>query len=126
QIVVNHLGKPPAAREEWRRWRAAMAAIAERPNTTVKLSGLHLEGVPITPTALRPSVEAVVDLFGPDRLMYGGDWPMTRLFDGYQHTFDVTARLISELDDAGQRAVWGGTADRVYGLDAQSGGHLER
>lgn len=58
----------------------------------------------------------VLDAFGPDRMMYGGDWPMTRLNDDYVRTFEVLAELIGTLSPAEAQAVWSGTAARTYRL----------
>lgn len=115
-IVVDHLAKPPADPDEWARWARAMRAAAEQPNTVTKVSGLHLEGIDYTAAALRPSFEVALEAFGPDRMMYGGDWPMTRLNAGYVRTFEVLAQLIGPLSPAEAQAVWSGTAARTYRL----------
>lgn len=78
-IVIDHLAKPPADPDVWQEWAAAMRRAAERPNTVTKLSGLHLEGIPYTAEALRPSFDVALEAFGPGRIMFGGDWPMTAL-----------------------------------------------
>lgn len=115
-IVVDHLAKPPADPAAWHEWADCLRAIAAHPNTVTKLSGLHLDGIPYTAEALRPSFEVALEAFGPSRMMYGGDWPMTRLHGGYVATFDVLAELIGTLtnEEAGQ--VWAGTAQRTYRL----------
>ena len=115
-IVIDHLAKPPADPQAWDQWARTIRDSAACPNTVVKLSGLHLEGIPYTAAALWPSFEVALEAFGPDRMMYGGDWPMSRLSDGYVPTFEVLAELIGTLSTAESEAVWSGTAVRTYGL----------
>ena len=116
RLVVDHLGKPPADPGAWPRWRAALAAVAGRPTTTAKVSGLHVPGRPPTVAGVRPAWETALELFGPDRLMWGSDWPMTVTSGGYPVAWEVAGRLVQELSPHEQAAVLGGTACRVYGL----------
>ena len=119
-VVVDHLGKPPPAGPEQDAWREVLAAVAARPNTVAKVSGLQAPGCPFTVEALRPAWETGLELFGPDRLMWGSDWPMTLLTEGYADTWRVLSALIGELSPAEQRLLLGGTARRVYRLDGRN------
>lgn len=116
RIVLDHLGKPPRGdREGFPAWRAGIAALARHPNAVAKVSGLQLPGQPLTATALRPAWETALEHFGPHRLMYGGDWPMTVPHGGYQPTWRVLRELIAELSHAERARVLHGTAAAVYG-----------
>lgn len=115
-VVIDHLAKPPADPDAWQAWARVMRDAAARPNTVVKVSGLHLDGLPYTAEALRPSFELVLEAFGPSRMMYGGDWPMTRLNDDYVRTFEVLAELIDALSADEAAEIWSGTAVRTYHL----------
>lgn len=115
-IVVDHLGKPPFAPDEWDRWRATLAAVAARPGTTAKVSGLQVAGHAPTVEQVRPAWETALELFGPDRLLWGSDWPMTVTSGGYARTWQVLSSLVQELSADEQDDVLGGTAVRVYGL----------
>ncbi|MGW4587714.1 amidohydrolase family protein [Amycolatopsis thermoflava] len=114
-IVVDHLGKPPADPAEFRDWLTTLRAVAAHPNTVAKLSGLQRPGEPLTVGSARPAVEAAVELFGPDRLMYGGDWPMTVPHGGYGRAWEVLSALIGELPAPDRARVLSGTASAVYG-----------
>ena len=117
-VVVDHLAKPPRElRSELSQWRTQMARVARNPNAVAKVSGLRRPGVPYTADALRPVWEAALELFGPERLMYGSDWPMTVPDGGYGPTYEVLAELVGELSPAEQRSVMGDTARRVYRLN---------
>jgi len=116
RIVVDHLGKPPFGGDDWDRWRAALADVAARPNTVAKVSGLQVQGRPFTPAEVRPAWEVALELFGPARLMWGSDWPLTVLTGGYGTAWDTMSALISELGPGEQAAILTGTATAVYGL----------
>jgi len=117
-IVVDHLGKPPADPDAFTAWRRVLAEVAARPNTVAKVSGLQVPGRPFTVDAVRPAWEAALELFGPGRLLWGSDWPMTLLAGGYPGTWRVLASLIEELAPAEQELLLVGTATRVYSLPA--------
>ncbi|MFB6957727.1 amidohydrolase family protein [Streptomyces sp. NPDC056309] len=117
-FVLDHLGKPPIASGEREPWATAVRALAALPNTVCKLSGLVTEADPATWTTadLRPYADVVLDAFGPDRLMFGSDWPVCTLAAGYAEVLAAARELTSELTAAERAAVFEGTATRVYGL----------
>jgi L-fuconolactonase len=116
-VVVDHLGKPPRGRaDDLAAWEFDLRQVAARPNTVAKVSGLQQPGEPFTVDALRPVLDIALDAFGPSRLMYGGDWPMTVLDGGYQQHWQVIRELIGELSASDQAQLLGGTANTVYGL----------
>ena len=81
--------------------------------------------MPFTAEALRPAWDAALELFGPSRLMYGGDWPITVRFGGYQRAWAVYAEWIGELSVAEQEHILWNTAVTTYSLsDPVSPGHL--
>jgi L-fuconolactonase len=116
RIVVDHLGKPPYGTPAWADWRAALAAVAAEPGTVAKVSGLQPSAGPFTAAVVRPAWEAALELFGPDRLMWGSDWPMTLRCGGYAAAWEVLGGLVGELSPAEQDAVLAATAQRTYRL----------
>ncbi|MHC6222646.1 amidohydrolase family protein [Arthrobacter sp. MMS24-S77] len=122
-IVLDHLGKPPLAdAAAMALWRADFRALAELPNTVAKVSGLHLPGIPYTAEALRPLWDEAMDAFGPERLMIGGDWPVSTLGAPYGRTMDVLVELAGELTSAERQEFLEGTAVRTYGLHKRGTG----
>jgi L-fuconolactonase len=113
-VVIDHLAKPPVGRPGFDAWRQEFEDAAALPNTVAKFSGLHLPGVPFDLATVRLLWEIALEAFGPDRLMYGGDWPMTVPEGGYQPTWNVMRECLDDLGDAERAAVLGGTAERVY------------
>lgn len=117
-LVLDHAGKPPVAAGRTRPWADDLRAFAALPNTVCKLSGLVTEADWRTWSAadLRPYARTVIDAFGPDRLMFGSDWPVCRLAATYTEVLDTARTLIEELGDHEREAVLATTAERVYGL----------
>ncbi|WP_407319585.1 amidohydrolase family protein [Isoptericola halotolerans] len=123
-FVLDHLGKPRLDRyadgtgDALDAWRSDLAALAARPNVVAKLSGLVTEAhwESWTTDDLRPAVDHALSTFGPDRLMFGSDWPVCLLASGYGRWLGAARELLAPLGDAEQDAIWAGTARRVYSL----------
>jgi L-fuconolactonase len=116
-VVIDHLGKPPRGRPELREWRSALRRAAALPDTVAKVSGLWVPGADYTAEALREVWETALEAFGPDRLMWGSDWPVTHPEGGYSTSVGVLFELIGELSPSEGAEISFGTAARVYGLD---------
>ena len=116
-FVLDHLGNPPTAGQEASdgAWAAAIGSLAALPNVTCKLSGAHSD--PMRASDLRPYYETVLAGFGPDRLMFGSDWPVSTLIAPYQQVCDLYRELTADLSAAEQDAIFDRTARRVYRLD---------
>lgn len=114
-VVVCHLGLGTGDPDG--PWRDALAAVAARPRAHAKLSGLHT-AAPDDAARVAAAVRAAVDRLGPERLLYGSDWPMSARVAPYAEVVERTAAALPPLDDAGATAVWSGTAARLYGLAA--------
>ncbi len=114
-IVIDHGAKPAIRDGSLDPWRADMAAAAARPNVVCKLSGLVTEARPDWSVEhLRPYVDHLLEVFGPDRLLWGSDWPVVNLAGGYDRWREATLQLIAHLSEAERAAVLGGTAARIY------------
>ena len=119
-FVLDHLGKPriTAGAQGLAEWRAALAPLAAEENVSAKLSGLVTEADHRhwTPDDLRPFVETAVELFGPHRVMFGSDWPVCLVAATYAGVVDALRATLPPLSPAELDDVFGGTAERVYGL----------
>jgi L-fucono-1,5-lactonase len=116
QFVLDHLGKPNIARREWEPWASQLRRLSERPNLVAKLSGLATEADRggWTPTDLRVYVEHALETFGPDRLLYGSDWPVVELAGGHSRWLVALTELLGDLTVDEKRAILSGNARRVY------------
>ena len=118
-IVIDHLAKPGMG--EGRRpepaWAAGMAALARRPNVWCKLSGMITEIGPGWRRAdLAPFAQVVLDAFGPERVMWGSDWPVVNLAGDYLSWLDAARDLARGLSPAESGRLFGGSARAFYGL----------
>ena len=114
-LVLDHMGKPPVAANDFREWLAMMTAFAENPNTVVKFSGLHHPERPFTRDGIERLWDLALELFGPDRMMVGSDWPITVLYGGYWPTWETLQTLLSQVSPVESQAIGSDTAYRVYG-----------
>lgn len=116
--VIDHGAKPYIARGEIEPWAQWMRRIAGETGARCKLSGLLTEASDgADANTLKPYADVLLEAFGPNRLMWGSDWPVLTLASDYVTWFDVARQLTSGLNDAERAAVFGGTAARFYGLD---------
>ncbi|MCF3174247.1 amidohydrolase family protein [Streptomyces sioyaensis] len=117
-FVLDHAAKPAVAQGDWQPWAAAITALAALPNVSCKLSGLVTEAdwEAWRPQQILPYARHVLDAFGPDRVMFGSDWPVCTLAAGYEDVIALAESATSQLDVAERAAVFGGTAARVYGV----------
>lgn len=117
-FVLDHCGVPDLAAGDWEVWRAGVDAVAAFPNVVVKLSGITAYAAPGTATAalVRPYVDHLLQVFGPDRMLWGSDWPVVDLGSGLPGWIAMTGELLAGLTKAERSAVMAGTARRVYGV----------
>jgi L-fuconolactonase len=119
-FVLDHLGKPAIADGEWEPWRTQLAELAQRPNLTCKLSGSTSEaGRDWREDAVRPYLMHALETFGPQRCMFGSDWPVASVTTDYQRWFDLVSDAVSGCSQSEIDAVFAGTAAQVYGLPAR-------
>lgn len=120
--VLDHLAKPPIA-AGWSAtvaapWLAGIRELAAHDTVAVKLSGMVTEAAPgWTVDDLRPWASAALDAFGPERAMFGSDWPVCLLAAAsYSDVVQAWSELTGGLDDTELETLGGGTATRWYRL----------
>jgi L-fuconolactonase len=116
-VVIDHGAKPDIARGEIDVWARDMRTIAASGPVVCKLSGLATEAGPDwTAATLQPYVEVLLEVFGPDRLMWGSDWPVLNVAGSYAGWLEAAGSLTAHLSADERDAVFGGTAVRFYGI----------
>ncbi len=114
-FVLDHCGKPRLATGEIATWQRDIALLAQHPNIVCKVSGLVTEAAPDWKIAdLRQAVDHVVACFGPQRLLWGSDWPVVDLAGGYARWFAAAETLLADLSPPDKAAIFGGNAARIY------------
>jgi L-fuconolactonase len=119
RFVLDHLAKPQIREHKLSPWRDLFRELAQLPNVWAKLSGLVTEAAWQTwqPADLAPYLRVAFDAFGPQRLLFGSDWPVALLAADYDRVVGVIRDHLATSDGAVQDAVFGGTVRHVYGLD---------
>ncbi|MFW6695424.1 amidohydrolase family protein [Streptomyces sp. MAR4 CNX-425] len=119
RFVLDHAGKPPIAAGEWQPWADLVAELARLPHVSCKLSGLvtQADWESWRPADVLPYARHVIDVFGPDRILFGSDWPVCTLAADYGRVVELAEEATADLTAAEREAVFGGTARRVYRLD---------
>jgi L-fuconolactonase len=115
QFVLDHFGKPNLATGDIAAWKDDIASLAARANVVCKLSGLATEAAPNWQVAdLREAVDHALASFGPQRMLWGSDWPVVNLAGGYARWFAAAESLLADLSSEARAAIFGGNAARVY------------
>jgi L-fuconolactonase len=117
-FVLDHCAKPRIREGEVEPWATHMRRLARHPSVCCKVSGLVTEAdwERWRPDDVRPYLDVVFEAFGPDRLMFGSDWPVCLLAGSYARVTELIEGYAEQLSDDERDALFGGTAVRFYGL----------
>jgi predicted TIM-barrel fold metal-dependent hydrolase len=115
-FVLDHCGNPDIAADAFAPWAASLRRIAEFPNVVIKLSGItaNARADQVNAAGLQPYVDHVLDCFGPDRMLWGGDWPVCDLGSGLPGWISLTHQFLAGLSESERAAIGTGTARRIY------------
>ena len=118
QFVMDHISKPYIAKREIEPWRTLMSELATLPNVLCKVSGLVTEANWKTWDVIdfKPYVDHVIEIFTPQRLMFGSDWPVANLGGTYFQIVELAKALTSGLSPSEAEFFWHKTAATAYGL----------
>ncbi len=130
-VIIDHAAKPaftaPDDDPRHALWKVGMAELSGHTHVHCKLSGLLTElpaaglTTPVAAAAaLMPTLETLLTWFGPQRIVWGSDWPVLNLAGGYDFWVEVTALLLDNLSDDERASIYSGAAQRFYGLDGGS------
>ena len=117
-LVIDHLAKPRIKEHRTDDWLPHLRAAAACPNVCCKLSGMVTEADRQRWKAddLKPYVQAALDFFGPERCMFGSDWPVCELAASYEQVYQALNDALGPISVSEHAAIFGGTASRFYGL----------
>ena len=117
ETVIDHGAKPGIAKNDWQPWADQMAQIAKQTTAFCKLSGLITESAPDqTYDDLAPYVDHLLETFGPQRLIWGSDWPVLEIAGTYSEWLFAAEGFIGSLSVDERAQIMGGNAARFYGL----------
>ncbi len=114
-VVIDHLAKPAIAVGALDPWRADMAVFQQFPQVFCKLSGMVTEaGFDWSVEDLLPYARHIMQIFGPERVIWGSDWPVVDLGGGYDVWRAATLEILQEVAPSEKDAILGGNAQRLY------------
>lgn len=118
KFVIDHLAKPNVKKGEITRWSNWMAEIAKQPNVSCKLSGMVTEADwhGWSKKDFFPYIDVAFREFGPDRLLFGSDWPVCLVAADYTQVKTVVEEYVQPWGDEVRGKVFGGNAVEFYGL----------
>jgi L-fuconolactonase len=124
RFVVDHLAKPEIKAKNIAVWAAHMGSIARSSNVYCKLSGLVTEADwrHWLPADFDPYLDVVLEAFGPDRLMFGSDWPVCLLAAGYNQVKQIVEDYVNRKAPNAKENIFGANAIRFYDLKARADG----
>jgi L-fuconolactonase len=115
-VALEHAGWPDSGdRDHYADWRRGLAALAARPNTYCKISGLAMT-LHTLDAVQRPWIEGCIDAFGPDRCMFASNFPVDRMFGSFDDLYGTYEQVTADLADDQRAQLFSLTARRVYGL----------
>ena len=120
RMVIDHLAQPPFQAAELGQWGEDMQMLAQNPNIYAKISGMGTasgDWPGWTADSIRTIVHWTIDLFGADRCMLGGDWPVSVLAGGYVKAFTIYKQILAERSQAEQEQISYKTAQAFYGVE---------
>lgn len=115
-FVLDHIGNPDIKEGRREPWQQQIAAIAAQPNVVCKVSGVatRADHQHWQAAELRPYIEYVLEAFGPERVLYGSDWPVVTLAAQYEQWVEVLLAVAGARPEAEQKKLFGENTQRVY------------
>ncbi len=117
-FVLDHVAKPPIKEGRLEPWATLIKELARSPNVSCKVSGLvtEAEWERWQPLDFRPFLDVVFEAFGPDRVMWGSDWPVCLLAASYRDVWGLVEDYAEAMSPVDREKLFGGNAAEFYGL----------
>jgi L-fuconolactonase len=116
-VVLDHGAKPRIVDGPREPWTSPLAELAATQRAQCKVSGFVTEAGPgWTAAAIRPFLDCLLEAFGPERLLFGSDWPVCTLVATFEEVLGLVSEWLAELSAVERSAVMGRNAQRIYGL----------
>jgi predicted TIM-barrel fold metal-dependent hydrolase len=116
-VALEHAGWPNSGDDEhFAEWRVGMDALAARPNTYCKISGLAMTLHTLDAAAQGRWIEGCIEAFSPDRCMFGSNFPVDRMFGSFADLYGTYDQVTADLPEDERAKLFSSTARRVYGL----------
>lgn len=117
-LILDHMGKPAIKEGLLQPWATELRTLARFPNIVCKISGVATEAdhQHWTSDQLKPYIETTIEAFGFDRILFGGDWPVSTQAIGFEQWVTLLDDILSGVDRSDKEKFWAHNATRIYGL----------
>ncbi len=119
RFILDHCGNGPVYDKDRSKWKEGMAEVARRKNVVGKVSGIIAQATPgkWKPEDLAPVINHTLEVFGPDRVLFAGDWPVCTLGATYKQWVEALKTIVAARPAVEQRKLFHDNAERFYGLE---------
>ncbi len=119
RFILDHCGNGPVYTKDRSAWQKGIAEVAKRKNVVGKVSGIIAQTRPgkWKPDDLAPVINHTLEVFGPDRVMFAGDWPVCTLGATFKEWVAALRTIVASRPESEQRKLFHDNAERVYGLE---------
>lgn len=117
-FIIDHIAKPYIKDQKINTWSNYLTEIAKSPNVYCKVSGMVTEADWQTwkPEDFRPYLDVVFEHFGPNRLVFGSDWPVCLVAAEYEEVKSIVEDYVKPWGEDVRQKVFGGNAVKFYNL----------
>jgi predicted TIM-barrel fold metal-dependent hydrolase len=116
-IILDHAGMPVHRDpESLRHWRRGMQELAKQPNVVTKISALGTNDHSWTTESIRPVILDTIDIFGPNRTMFGSNFPVDSLYSSFSALYTAFDEITGSMSEHDRRELFAETARRTYNI----------
>jgi predicted TIM-barrel fold metal-dependent hydrolase len=118
RFILDHCGNGPVYAKDRSSWQKGIAQVARRKNIVCKASGIIAQATPgkWKPDDLAPVINHTLEVFGPDRVMFAGDWPVCTLGATFREWAEALQTIVASRPETERRRLFHDNAERFYGL----------
>ena len=124
RFILDHCGNGDVRGKDLTKWKQGMAAVARHKNVVCKVSGIVANARPgeWRPDDLAPIINYTLEAFGPERVMFGGDWPVCTLAATYRQWVEALKSIVANRPALEQRRLFHDNAERFYRIEGRKAG----
>lgn len=116
-IVIDHIAKPKILNSEIDQWKNDMKILSSFDNVFCKFSGILTEvGEDYSKSQIEPYIDFILNLFSPNKIMWGSDWPVLTMAENYSNWFDLAMECCNNFSDSEKNMIFANTAKKFYNI----------
>jgi len=114
-VAIDHSGMPiDRSLEQLKLWKSGLRQLASLDHVHIKMSGLGMVDHRWTVESIRPYILTMIDIFGPDRAMFGSNFPVDKLYSSFEVLYDAYETVTQDFADGERQKLFAETAEKFY------------